>query len=342
MVKMKLHSQKGTTVKGEIMKGIEVKFFDKVLENPFSNAAGVRCTTIDEMEKLNNSDAGFFVTKTATLEPRDGNEKPRFAFIGDDSINSMGLPNLGLDYYLNYLINLQTKETNKILFLSVSPIKPEDTKLIFEKIATSDYNGYVELNLSCPNVVGKPQIGYDEEATIKALEEAFGANKNHNKIGLKLPPYFDLVHFDKMAKIFNNYPISFVNCVNSLGNGFDIDAATGERKISPKDGIGGLGGDCILKTALSNVYNFRKRLNPEILIIGTGGIKDAESAIKHIRAGANLLQVGTALQKEDVEIFERLKNELIDFMKKHKIKTLDEIRGKTFAPSGKMKGREEI
>jgi dihydroorotate dehydrogenase (fumarate) len=321
---------------------ISVKFGGKIAESPFGNAAGVRCTTIEDMEKLDKSSAGIWVSKTGTLESREGNPKPRFAFVGGDSINSMGLPNIGIDHYIKHLSKVEKENPKKVRFFSVSAIKQGDTAQLLKKIAQSDYTGNVELNLSCPNVVGKPQTGYDRQSTIEAIEDAFNANGGHNPIGLKLPPYFDLVHFDRMAEIFNRYPIAFINSVNSIGNGLDIDAVTGETMIAPKNGVGGIGGDAILKTALSNVYNFRTRLKSEIQIIGTGGIKNAETAVKHIRAGADIMGIGTALQREDVEIFDRLNKELKEFMIKYNIPDLSVIRGKIIPPQTEIGGREQI
>lgn len=72
-------------------------------DNCLMNAAGVACMTIAELEEVKNSAAGTFVTKTATLEFRAGNPEPRYQDVPLGSINSMGLPNQGLDYYLNYL-----------------------------------------------------------------------------------------------------------------------------------------------------------------------------------------------------------------------------------------------
>ena len=71
------------------------------------NAAGVYCYDKEELEKVINSEAGTFVTKTATLDTREGNPHPRYKENAFGSINSMGLPNLGLNYYLNYLLELQ-------------------------------------------------------------------------------------------------------------------------------------------------------------------------------------------------------------------------------------------
>ena len=76
-------------------------------DNCLMNAAGVACMTIEELAEVKDSVAGTFVTKTATLEFRQGNPEPRYQDVPLGSINSMGLPNNGLDYYLDYLLELQ-------------------------------------------------------------------------------------------------------------------------------------------------------------------------------------------------------------------------------------------
>ncbi len=71
-------------------------------ETCVTNAAGVMCYDKEDLDKVLNSMAGTIVTKTATLNKRDGNPLPRYKDTNLGSINSMGLPNLGIDYYLNY------------------------------------------------------------------------------------------------------------------------------------------------------------------------------------------------------------------------------------------------
>ena len=182
----------------------------------------------------------------------------------------------------------------------------------------------VELNLSCPNVPGKPQIAYDFETTDTILKEVFSYYTK--PLGIKLPPYFDIVHFDQAAAIFNKYPLVFVNCVNSIGNGLVIEDET--VVIKPKNGFGGLGGDYIKPTALANVHAFYKRLNPSIQIIGTGGVKTGRDAFEHILCGASMVQLGTVLQKEGTEAFERITKELQTIMAEKGYETLDDFRGK--------------
>ncbi|HGI0081764.1 TPA: dihydroorotate oxidase, partial [Streptococcus pyogenes] len=202
-------------------------------DNCLMNAAGVYCMTKEELMEVEKSQAASFVTKTGTLKVRPGNPEPRYADTRLGSINSMGLPNNGFRYYLDFVSDLAKTGQHKPHFLSVVGLSPTETETILKAIMASDYEGLVELNLSCPNVPGKPQIAYDFETTDQLLENIF--TYYTKPLGIKLPPYFDIVHFDQAAAIFNKYPLSFVNCVNSIGNGLVIEDE--QVLIKPKNGF---------------------------------------------------------------------------------------------------------
>jgi dihydroorotate dehydrogenase (fumarate) len=115
--------------------------------------------------------------------------------------------------------------------------------------------------------------------------------------GVKLPPYFDPVHFDQMAAVLNAFPrLRFVTCINSIGNGLVIDPERECVVIKPKDGLGGLGG-AYVPTALANVREFVRRL-PDKHVVGCGGISSGREAFMHILAGATAVQIGTCLYEE--------------------------------------------
>ena len=293
-------------------------------DNCLMNAAGVACMTVEELEEVRQSAAGSFVTKTATLEARAGNPEPRYHDVPLGSINSMGLPNQGIDYYLDYLLSLQESQPERTFFLSMVGMSPDETHTLLKKVQNSGFKGITELNLSCPNVPGKPQIAYDFETTERILGEAF--SYFDKPLGIKLPPYFDIVHFDQAAEVFNRHPLKFVNCVNSIGNGMYIEDES--VVIRPKNGFGGIGGEYIKPTALANVHAFYQRLNPSIQIIGTGGVYSGRDAFEHILCGASMVQIGTALHQQGVEIFERVSLGLKAIMVQKGYETLEGFKGK--------------
>ena len=236
----------------------------------------------------------------------------------------MGLPNQGIDYYLDYLLTLQESQPERTFFLSLVGLSPGETHILLEKVQNSGFNGITELNLSCPNVAGKPQIAYDFETTERILGEAFGYFDK--PLGIKLPPYFDIVHFDQAAEVFNRYPLKFVNCVNSIGNGMYIEDES--VVIRPKNGFGGIGGQYIKPTALANVHAFYQRLEPSIQIIGTGGVYSGRDAFEHILCGASMVQIGTALHQQGIDIFERVSLELKAIMAQKGYEKLEDFKGK--------------
>lgn len=289
------------------------------------NASGVHCMTTTELVELEQSNAGAFITKSCTLNERAGNPEPRYFDVPLGSINSMGLPNRGFDYYLDYALNYEKQQTQP-LFFSIAGMSAAENLEMLTMIEKSDFQGITELNLSCPNVPGKPQLAYDFEATEDLLQQVFA--RFTKPLGIKLPPYFDLAHFDQMAEFLNQFPLTYVNSINSIGNGLYIDTQKEAVVIKPKEGFGGLGGEYVKPTALANVRAFYTRLKPEIKIIGTGGIRNGQDAFEHLLCGATMLQIGTELHKEGPKIFDRITKELEQIMTEKGYRTIDEFRGK--------------
>lgn len=304
---------------------LETTFFNHTFANPFMNASGVHCMTTTELVELEQSNAGAFITKSCTLNDRAGNPEPRYFDVPLGSINSMGLPNRGFDYYLDYALNYEKQQTQP-LFFSIAGMSAAENLEMLTMIEKSDFQGITELNLSCPNVPGKPQLAYDFEATEDLLQQVFA--RFTKPLGIKLPPYFDLAHFDQMAEILNQFPLTYVNSINSIGNGLYIDPQKEAVVIKPKEGFGGLGGEYVKPTALANVRAFYTRLKPEIKIIGTGGIRNGQDAFEHLLCGATMLQIGTELHKEGPKIFDRITKELEQIMTEKGYRTIDEFRGK--------------
>ncbi|XIL22288.1 dihydroorotate oxidase [Enterococcus faecium] len=307
---------------------LETTFANHIFANPLMNASGVHCMTTQELDELAHSEAGAFITKSCTINERKGNPEPRYFDVPLGSINSMGLPNLGFSYYLEYALAYEKvqENQNQPLFFSIAGMSVQENLEMLEKIEKSGFNGITELNLSCPNVPGKPQLAYDFEATYETLKEVFSIFSK--PLGIKLPPYFDFAHFDQMADILNQFPLTYVNAINSVGNGLYIDTEQEAVVIKPKEGFGGIGGEYIKPTTLANVRAFYTRLKPEIQIIGTGGIRTGQDAFEHLLCGASMLQIGTELHKEGPEIFSRIIKELTQIMSEKGYTSIDEFKGK--------------
>lgn len=271
----------------------------------FMNAAGARCVTREELETLGRSQAGAIVTKSMTLEPRQGNPEPRYYAFTNGSINSMGLPNLGYRAYAALIPEL--RRFGKPIVASVAGFGEEDFVTIATAINASKPD-LIEVNLSCPNIPGEPQIGYDADVTERLLKRV--RKVVTMPMGVKLPPYFDPAHQDKMAQILDRVGVEFISVINSVGNGLVVDLEKESVVIKPKGGFGGLGGPLIKPMALANVRAFWKLFGGRVPIIGTGGIASGGDAFEHLLCGASAVQVGTAFVEEGTGVFERLESEL--------------------------------
>lgn len=302
---------------------LSTHFAQHQFTNCIMNASGPKCTELHELENLLQSVAGAVVTKSATSQRREGNPSPRYVDLELGSINSMGLPNNGLDFYIDFCLK---NEDIKPIFISIAGLSLDDNLAMLKKLQATAGNFMVELNLSCPNIPGKPQTGYDFERTQEVLEKVFAFYTK--PLGVKLPPYFDMVHFEQMAAILNQFPLSFVTCINSIGNGLFIDTDTESVVIKPKEGFGGLGGAYVKPTALANVRKFYQLLKPEIAVIGCGGVESGKDVFEHILCGASMVQVGTQLMKEDISVFERLLQELKDIMQNKGYNSIADFKGK--------------
>lgn len=288
------------------------------------NTSGPADVTLSELEIIAKSQSSAVTMKSCTLEPRKGNPEPRYADLEFGSINSMGLPNLGYKAYIKFSKILK-KKYKKPLIASISGMTLKDNVTIFKAFNNSPVD-LIEFNPGSPNTIGKPIVGYDVAEMDRLLEAVSKVCKK--PFGVKLPPYFDLIHFEQIVDIIRKYPVEFVTCVNSIGNGLAIDPYKERPLIKPKGGLGGIGGKYIKYTALANVRRFYELFNGKIQIIGVGGVYSGIDAFEFILAGASAVQIGTAYLQKGPKIFSEIQNELREFMQRKGYIKLSDFRGK--------------
>lgn len=303
---------------------ISTKIADIKLETCIFNTAGPADVTFEELEVIAKSNSSAVTMKSCTLQPRVGNPEPRYADLEYGSINSMGLPNLGYKAYIKFAAILK-KRYKKPVIASISGMTLEDNVTIFRAFNDSAVD-IIEFNPGSPNTIGKPIVGYDVQEMDRLLEAVSKVCKK--PWGIKLPPYFDLVHFDQIAEVIKKYPVKFVTCINSIGNGLVINPYTEKPVIKPKGGLGGIGGKYIKYTTLANVRRFYELFEDKIQVIGVGGVYNGIDAFELILAGASAVQIGTAFLQQGPGIFAKVQQELIDFMATKGYKKISDFRGK--------------
>ncbi len=298
------------------LKTLEFKF-------PVFNVAGVWSANDHELENILMSDAGAAVFKSMSLEPREGNAKNRVFANEMLSVNSMGLPNKGVDYYCRIVEDLTYYK--KPLVASIVGFAERDFYHLIEKVKDKPFDA-IEVNLSCPNVSEGCIFAYQQKLSFKIMANL--RKRTKKLLGVKLPPYNDRGDIEKMARGLVSAGCDFVTLINSVPLGCAIDLKTESMALRPNMGIGGLGGAVIKPITLSQIVLFRHFSKGKLKIIGVGGIKTGSDIYEFILAGATAVGVGTALWNEGPSIFTRLKKELKTVMRRKKVARLADKIGK--------------
>ena len=193
----------------------------------------------------------------------------------------------------------------------------------------------VELNLACPNIVGKPTIGYDFEQMEDVLHQVsslpcFAGPAPLFPLGVKLPPYFDRPHFEMAAAILNKYAriLGYAASINTVGNALAVDYHAEMPAVRANNGYAGLSGPAVKYTALANVRQLRELLDPAIAVVGVGGVRSGRDAFDLLLCGATAVQVGTCHWIEGPKCFARIADELRQIMEDKGYGRVDEFQGK--------------
>jgi dihydroorotate dehydrogenase (fumarate) len=294
------------------------------LDPALLNASGPWCTYDEELWPLAASEAGAVVLKSATFEPRRGNPEPRVSCDRDSgtSINSVGLANFGYERHAEQIERLKAAFPGKPVLASVAGLAPDHFPVMARRLgAVADA---LEVNLSCPNIAGKPQLAFDAEASRRVLAEVRSVTTAD--LWVKLPPFQDKRLVEEMAGVLLGSGVQAAVCINSP-SGLDLDLESETTCIHPNGGMGGAGGRDVLRVALWNVRQFSLALQGNIAVIGCGGVERGEDALKHVLCGASAVQVGTGYLMEGPGIFARLKAELAELLEKKGCSALQEKRG---------------
>jgi dihydroorotate dehydrogenase (fumarate) len=291
---------------------METKLVDIPLNNIIMNAAGCACTDSLDLSLLHSSKSGAIVTKSCTISSRKGNEETRYYQNDSMSLSSIEQSNLGYPFYENWILKNNSKE--KPVIFSIAGQTPVEMQSLMERIDakfSAQKNVLCEVNVSCPNVKGGTQTGYDFDALNEILRKIMECKESSIGIGVKLPPYFEPFHFSHVGDILINNNISFLTSINSIGNGMLVDWNKESSILRPNSGLGGIGGKICKPLGLSNVYQFYREVGDKIDIIGCGGVENGSDVFEYILAGAKAVQIGTQLYREKPkQCFDRISDEL--------------------------------
>ena len=256
------------------------------LDNPLIPASGTFGYGYEFAELYDINMLGTFSCKGTTLKPRFGNETPRIAEAPAGMLNAVGLQNPGVDAVIAEELPKLKKCFHKPMMANVSGFSIEEYAAVCEKLDREEQVGWLEVNISCPNVHGGGMsFGTDPEQAA-AVTRAVKAVTTKPVI-LKLSP--NVTDITAIAKACEAAGADGLSLINTL-MGMRIDLKT--KKPVLANVTGGLSGPAIFPVALRMVWQVAHAVS--IPVIGMGGISSAEDVLEMMLAGAAAVEIGAA------------------------------------------------
>ncbi|MCQ2792285.1 MAG: dihydroorotate dehydrogenase [Bacilli bacterium] len=300
------------------MVNTKVKLCGITLTNPIIAASGTFGYGVEFANLYDINCLGSFSFKGTTKEKRDGNPASRIAEGKNGILNSVGLQNPGIDRVIKQVIPVMKKIFHKPIMANVSGFSVEEYVECVKKLNRCPEIGWIEINVSCPNVHGGGMaFGTDPNMIAKVTRAVKKVSKK--PIIIKLSP--NVTDIVKMAKACEKAGADAISLINTIV-GMRIDL----KKRAPvlKNKFGGYSGDAIFPIALRMVYQVAHAV--KIPVIGMGGISTAEDVIEMMLAGATAVEIGSA-NLVDPYVCPKIIKDLPKVMKQYKINSLDKIIG---------------
>ena len=288
------------------------------LSNPVIPASGTFGFGYEFAELYDINELGTFSFKGTTKDPRFGNPTPRIAECYSGMINAVGLQNPGVEKVIAEELPKLKTCFKKPVMANVSGFAIEDYAYTCEKLDKEEQVGWLEVNVSFPNVHGGGMsFGTQPEAAAAVTKAVKAVTKKPVIIKLS-PNVTDIVAIAKACEEAGADGISLINTLL----GMRIDLRTRKPVIANK--MGGFSGPAIFPVAVRMVYQVANAVN--IPVIGMGGVSTAEDVIEMMLAGATAVEVGAANLVNPYACRDIIRD-LPEVMEKYGIKNLNEIIG---------------
>ena len=300
------------------MGSLKVNLCGIELDNPVIPASGTFGYGYEYAELYDINELGTFSFKGTTKDPRFGNPTPRIAECPSGMINAVGLQNPGVEKVIAEELPKLRKCFHKPVMANVSGFSVEDYAYTCEKLDKEDQVGWLEVNISCPNVHGGGMsFGTDPKA---AAEVTAAVKKVTTKpVILKLSPNVtDIVSIAKACEDAGADGISLINTM--LGMRIDLN----RRKPVIANKMGGFSGSAIFPIAVRMVYQVANAV--KVPVVGMGGVSSAEDVLEMMMAGATAVEVGAA-NLVDPFVCRDIVRDLPRVMEKYRVENLNDIIG---------------
>ena len=288
------------------------------LDNPIIPASGTFGYGYEFAELYDINCLGSFSFKGTTRDPRFGNPTPRIAECTAGMINAVGLQNPGVDKVISEELPRLKACFHKPVMANVSGFSVEDYAYTCERLDKEEQVGWLEVNVSCPNVHGGGMsFGTQPEAAAEVTRAVKRVTKKPVIIKLS-PNVTDIVSIAKACEQAGADGISLINTLL----GMRIDLRTKKPVIANR--MGGFSGSAIFPVAVRMVYQVANAV--QIPVVGMGGVSSAEDVLEMMLAGATAVEVGAA-NLIDPFASKKIVEELPAVMEQYGIARLSDIIG---------------
>ena len=288
------------------------------LDNPVIPASGTFGFGYEFAELYDINRLGTFSFKGTTREPRFGNPTPRIAECTSGMINAVGLQNPGVEAVISRALPRLAQCFHKPVMANVSGFSVEDYAYTCQQLDAQPQVGWLEVNVSCPNVHGGGMsFGTQPEAAAEVTRAVKAVTKKPVIIKLS-PNVTDIVSIAKACEDAGADGISLINTM--LGMRIDLK----RRKPVIANTMGGFSGPAIFPVAVRMVYQVSQAVS--IPVVGMGGVQSAEDVLEMMLAGATAVEVGAANLVNPFASLD-IVNELPAAMEKYGINDLNEMIG---------------
>ncbi len=288
------------------------------MDNPVIPASGTFGFGYEFAELYDINELGTFSFKGTTREPRFGNPTPRIAECTAGMINAVGLQNPGVDKVIAEELPKLKACFRKPVMANVSGFSVEDYAYTCERLNGEEQVGWLEVNVSCPNVHGGGMsFGTQPEAAAEVVRAVKAVTTKPVIVKLS-PNVTDIVAIAKACEAAGADGISLINTLL----GMRIDLRTKKPVIA--NTMGGFSGPAIFPVAVRMVYQVAHAVS--IPVVGMGGVSTAEDVIEMMLAGATAVEVGAA-NLVDPYVCQRIIRDLPAVMDRYGIENLNDIIG---------------
>jgi len=287
------------------------------LANPTMLASGIMGLSTELLSNIVSGGAGAVVTKSVGLKPRNGYANPTMVQASCGLINAMGLPNPGIDEFVEEIREAKTV-LNVPLIVSVYGFSAEEYAKVAEKAVGAGADA-IELNVSCPHVKETgSEIGQNSEILAEVVRKVKAAVDK--PVFVKLSPNVTgIAEIAEDAVKAGANAITAINTVKAMA----IDTETATPILSNR--IGGLSGPAIKPIAVRCVYEIYEHV--KVPIVGCGGVTNWRDAAEFLLAGASAVQIGTAVAIKGPNVFKAVARGMDAYLKRKGFRSVKEIVG---------------